>query len=250
VPLAAAHRRAPARGAAGPGTAHHRRRGPARRRRRPRGLALFRTAPRGRGRAGDGGSAGGERRRRPAVATVDAAQTPIIIETPDPPTAEANKDATKPRCSLRRRRRSPRPRTTPRAPSTVDRAPAVDPRAASTARVRPPGKPVPRVGEDPALAATTASARRGRRTRRPRTHRPTAATANVTSCRRRSRRATRQRAAAGDDRRVRQRLDPRRLQGSFFERNVCMDQRCEEARFRSTPECVDVLDRKRKRLSQ
>jgi len=29
-----------------------------------------------------------------------------------------------------------------------------------------------------------------------------------------------------------------------------MDQRCEEARFRSTPECVDVLDRKRKHLSQ
>ena len=38
--------------------------------------------------------------------------------------------------------------------------------------------------------------------------------------------------------------------GSFFERNVCLDQRCEEARFRSTPECIDVLDRKRKRLSQ
>jgi len=38
--------------------------------------------------------------------------------------------------------------------------------------------------------------------------------------------------------------------GSFFERNICMDQRCEEARFRSTPECADVLARKRKRTSQ
>ena len=38
--------------------------------------------------------------------------------------------------------------------------------------------------------------------------------------------------------------------GSFFERNICLDQRCEEGRFRSTPECIDVLDRKRKRQSQ
>ncbi len=38
--------------------------------------------------------------------------------------------------------------------------------------------------------------------------------------------------------------------GSFFERNICLDQRCEEARFRSTPECVDVLNRKGKRQSQ
>ena len=38
--------------------------------------------------------------------------------------------------------------------------------------------------------------------------------------------------------------------GSFFVRNVCLDQRCEEARFRSVPECADVLARKRKRLGQ
>ena len=117
--------------------------------------------------------------------------------------------------------------------------------------MRPPGKPVPRVGEDPPLAANN-----GIGTTRP-PESPTPGSPN---------------ASVNGDRHVVPTTPPSRdygtvqrptapaeyggqsirdvCKGSFFERNVCLDQRCEEARFRSTPECVDVLDRKRKRQSQ
>jgi hypothetical protein len=89
-----------------------------------------------------------------SVAASPAPPTPaqqIIIETPDPsPPSSLGKDDTK----------SPLPTPSPTTPadttaraSTADRAASPDVGAASGARGRPPGKPVPRVGEDPPLAA-------------------------------------------------------------------------------------------------
>ena len=117
--------------------------------------------------------------------------------------------------------------------------------------MRPQGKPVPpRAGEDPPLAATN-----GIGTTRP-PDSPTAGSPNAS--------VSGSHAAPGTT----QPRDPGTVQrppapadyggqsirdvckGSFFERNICLDQRCEEARFRATPECVAVLDRKRKVQSQ
>jgi serine/threonine protein kinase len=88
----------------------------------------------------------------PATPTTPMSQ--IIIETPDPaPTSALPKDAAK----------SPVPTAgiTPPVDSgaraaPADRAAIADAGAASAARVRPLGKPVPRVGEDPPLASNNA----------------------------------------------------------------------------------------------
>jgi len=116
--------------------------------------------------------------------------------------------------------------------------------------VRPQGKPVPRAGEDPALANN------GIGTMRPPESPPTGpANPGVNGDRHVVPAPTQPR----DYGSVPRPTTPPEYgapsirdicKGSFFERNVCLDQRCEEARFRSTPECIDVLDRKRKRLSQ
>jgi len=186
----------------------------------------------------------------PASSVVATPATPaqqIIIETPEPaPTSTLPNDAAN----------SPLP--TPAAPpadttaraSTADRAPIPEAGAASGARLRPPGKPVPRVGEDPPLAANNGSA-----TIRPPESPPTTGLPNasvngdrhgVPSTVPPRDPATGQRPAAESSGQTIRDV----CKGSFFERNICLDQRCEEGRFRSTPECIDVLDRKRKRQSQ
>jgi hypothetical protein len=38
-----------------------------------------------------------------------------------------------------------------------------------------------------------------------------------------------------------------KLGGGFFARNVCVDEKCEEARYRNVGECPKVLARKRQR---
>jgi len=188
----------------------------------------------------------------PASAVVAAPAPPpqeIIIETPEPaPASTLAKDAaTSPPTT-------PSPAvaadTTARA-SSSDRAQIADVGAASGARVRPPGKPVPRVGEDPALAANN-----GIGTTRPPESSATASPGAgvngdrhpVPSAPSSRDNGTAQRPTAPAEYGGQSIRDV--CKGSFFERNVCLDQRCEEARFRSTPECVEVLDRKRKRLSQ
>jgi len=186
----------------------------------------------------------------PLVAAPTPSPSPIIIETPEPPTETVAKDASKAPVSL------PVPPvatadTTARA-STGERAASPDVGAASSARLRPPGKPVPRVGDDPALATNNGLAT----TRPPET--PTAGTPSPSpngdrhiapgAPPQRDYAAPVQRPTASAESGAQSIRDV--CKGSFFERNVCMDQRCEEARFRSTPECVEVLDRKRKHLSQ
>ena len=183
-----------------------------------------------------------------AVVTAPAAQPPIIIETADPPPAEVAKDSTK--APVPTPSAATTAETTAR-PSLAERAPIPDVGASAT-RVRPPGKPVPRVGEDPALAANSGSG-----TIRP-PEPPTVGLPNASvgaerhtvpgAASSRESVGAVPRAAAPTEYGAQSIRDV--CKGSFFERNVCMDQRCEEARFRSTPECVDVIDRKRKRVSQ
>jgi hypothetical protein len=176
---------------------------------------------------------------------------PIIIEAPEEPPSTLAKDATKAPVPM------PVPPVTATADtgargSTVDRAPSPDAGAASSARLRPPGKPVPRVGDDPSVAANN-----GLGTTRP-PDSPTPGSPN---------------SSPSADRHVAPGTPPSRdygapaqrpvpaiesstqsihdvCKGSFFERNICMDQRCEEARFHSTPECIEVLARKRKYMGQ
>jgi len=189
----------------------------------------------------------------PASSVIAAPAPPapeIIIETPEPsPTSTLANDAIKSPPVPPVPSAATAADTTARAAS-ADRATMPDAGAASGPRIRPPGKPVPPVGQDPAMAATN-----GIGTTRPpeaaTTASPTPSTnGHLTPSMPPSRDGgTVQRPTAGGEygggasiRDV--------CKGSFFERNVCLDQRCEEARFRSTPECIDVLDRKRKRLSQ
>jgi len=169
--------------------------------------------------------------------------SPIIIETADPPTAALAKDATK------------APLPTPSAATTADAgaraslgAPLAD-AGASAVRVRPPGQPVPRVGEDPALAAGNGIGT----TRSAESSSTGAANAGINGDRHGAAGATSrdsgsaQRPTAPADYAGQSIRDV--CKGSFFARNVCMDQRCEDARFRSTPECVEVLERKSNRSS-
>jgi len=136
--------------------------------------------------------------------------------------------------------------------STSERAASPDVGAASSARLRPPGKPVPRVGDDPALATNNGLAT----TRPPETPITGVPTPSSNGDRHMAPGAPPQRDYAAPAQRPTATAETGAqsirevCKGSFFERNVCMDQRCEEARFRSTPECVEVLDRKRKHLSQ
>jgi len=176
------------------------------------------------------------------VAAPPKPASPIIIETADPPTSTLAKDATKAAVP------------TPSVATTADTgaraslgAPIAD-AGASGVRVRPPGKPVPRVGEDPALAAnngmgttrstestTTGSANGGINGDR-------RAAAGTTTSRDSG---SAQRPTAPADYAGQSIRDV--CKGSFFARNVCMDERCEDPRFRSTPECLVVLERKSNR---
>jgi hypothetical protein len=142
-------------------------------------------------------------------------------------------------------------------PSLGEHAPIVDASAASAARVRPPGKPVPRVGDDPALTASTTGAGTARtpdgttvfpNTGVPTTNgdrsRPPSATAARDAYVAGQRSATPSYEAAPES--------VRDVCGKlgFIARAVCLDERCEEARFRSTPECIGILARKTSRQNQ
>jgi serine/threonine protein kinase len=178
---------------------------------------------------------------------------PIIVETPEPPTTTSTLP--------------PQPATPPKEPavstppasitgdeaaakaSSAGKAPMVD-LSASAPRVRPAGKPVPRVGDDPALAANGGLGPN----RPPEPQNPGVPSANGNGGDRSKPAAP---APSTRDYPMPQpppaTAEPGPLsigdvcKGSWLERNVCMDERCEEARFRSTPTCVDVLNRKRKR---
>jgi hypothetical protein len=178
--------------------------------------------------------------------------TPIIIETPEAEPSTPAKDATKAPVPV------PAPPVTATADtgarvSTVDRTPIPDAGAASSPRVRPPGKPVPRVGDEPALAANNNAAGTTRPAEPPTTASPYS---SPNGDRRPVPSAPASRDAGGIVQHPVPGAEPATqsirdvCKGSFFERNVCMDQRCEEARFRSTPDCAEVLDRKRRHLSQ
>ena len=178
------------------------------------------------------------------VAAPPAPASPIIIETADPPTSTLAKDATK------------APVPTPSVATSADSGARASLGAsnadagASGVRVRPPGKPVPRVGEDPALAASNGPGMT-RSTESSTTGSPNsgingdrrAAPGTMTS--RDS--GSAQRPTAPADYAGQSIRDV--CKGSFFARNVCMDERCEDPRFRSTPECVEVLERKSNRSS-
>ncbi|MDQ6639190.1 MAG: hypothetical protein M3Z15_05940, partial [Pseudomonadota bacterium] len=140
--------------------------------------------------------------------------------------------------------------------TSVERAPMADglSAAASAARVRPPGKPVPRVGEDPALAASTGN---GTTTRAIEYPSPSSPGASGNGERSRLSGA----APPRDYPAVQRPTSPvmesaaeslRELcgKGAFVSRAVCMDERCEEARFHSLPECAEVLARKNRRGQQ
>ena len=116
--------------------------------------------------------------------------------------------------------------------------------------MRPPGKPVPRVGEDPALATTT-----GANPTRPVDY-PNTGVPATNSERPRPSAAT-PREYAGTQRpipsiaeappeSVREACGKR----TFIALAVCIDEKCEEARFRSTPECIGILARKTSRQNQ
>ena len=177
----------------------------------------------------------------PQAPAVPAA--PIIIETADPSTTSASTKDAKTAVPV-----SSATTTAEAGPRASIGAPGFDPSASGASRVRPAGKPVPRVGEDPALASSN-----GNSTTRP-LDSPTPGLPNASSSGERHPLpgVTPQRDYPGTQRPT----TPFEFgaqsvrdvcKGSFFERNVCMDERCEEARFRSTPECMDVLARKRKR---
>ncbi|MEO5844822.1 MAG: protein kinase [Caldimonas sp.] len=192
----------------------------------------------------------------PAAASVEAPATPalsstvpgtaIIIEAADPaPPAPLAKDA----------------RSTLSAPpvatgadaglrtSTAERGAAFDTGAASAARLRPTGKPVPRVGDDPALASTAPAG--AARALDPTSPQAPAVTGN--SERSRGANPTTARDYPGAQRPatalpvVQNSIREVCGKHSFLARAVCMDERCEEPRFRSTPDCAEVLARKNRR---
>ena len=188
----------------------------------------------------------------PVTEAKRGSDAPIIVETPEPPAttstlpngATQSKEAAVP---------------TPSAPiaggdaaakaSIAGKASSIDPGAASSPRLRPPGKPVPRVGEDPALASNGGLGVN----RPPEPQNPGLPNANGNGDRSKlptpgpSTRdyAVPQPPSTTPESAPQSVTDV--CKGSFFERNVCMDERCEEARFRLTPACVDVLKRKRQR---
>ncbi len=171
--------------------------------------------------------------------------TSIIIEAAEPaPSSTLAKDA---KSALPTPSVAATADTAPRI-ATGDRAPMFD--AASAARVRPPGKPVPRVGEDPALASTNPGA--APRPLDPANPQLPAATGS--NERSRAAAATIARDYPGVQRPAPSEAHESILQvcgkQSFLARAVCMDERCEEPRFRSTPDCADVLARKNRRGQQ
>jgi hypothetical protein len=128
------------------------------------------------------------------------------------------------------------------------KTPSVDASAASGPRPRPVGKPVPRVGDDPSLASTGPAISRPGEPQNPGTAN---GAGNIDRSKLPSATPPRTDYPAVQRPPAPAESGPPSLsevcRGSFFERNVCMDERCEEARFRSTSECVEVLNRKRKR---
>ena len=131
------------------------------------------------------------------------------------------------------------------------------PDAASSPRVRPQGKPVPRV-EDPATAATAMPAQGARNA----DFLPPATTLGTTA-------ADRQRANAREpvaalkpppavvdnEARNETRAEPRTAREAcgnrnFFSLAVCMDERCELPRYRATAECIPILARKAERANR
>lgn len=183
----------------------------------------------------------------PAVPAAVAATPPPIIETPDPSEAAAlAKDAKTPSTSSLATNADTGSRG-----STGDRANAADGET-NAARVRPAGKPVPRVGEDGALAATNSAFGT---TRPPDSAAPTfpAANANADRSRPPSATAPRDYTAAQRPALVENASDALHEacgKQSFLARAICMDERCEEPRYRSAPDCAEVLARKNRRRQQ
>ena len=190
----------------------------------------------------------------PAPASAPVAMSPVIIEeaAPKTPPIEAaptasGKGVAETSSAIGGNDTGPR--------SAPERAPIVDAAstAASAARVRPVGKPVPKVGDD---ASTTAAPSIGSGALRP-LDSPGGSLVP----------------APGSDRsrplpspspsQVRDPYAPARSAApveagpqtiedacgklGFFARNVCFDERCEEARFRNTGVCPEVLARKARR---
>jgi len=129
--------------------------------------------------------------------------------------------------------------------------------AGGDARARPPGRPVPRVDGDPATASTGNALQRpgdstgsGNPAYGPANNSPAALAERARAA-----------AAARDVAIATQRPVPvvevgpssareacgRRV---FISLAICMDEKCEEARFRSTPECIGILARKQSRENQ
>jgi len=176
----------------------------------------------------------------PVPETKRASTAPIIVEPAEPATTSAlPSDATL----------SKEPAMSTPTASIAGKAPMVEAAAASGPRVRPAGKPVPRVGEDPALASSASPGIN----RPPEPQNPGLVNANGNSDRSKMPSPTPpsrdypalQQPPAAVESASQSVTDV--CKGSFFERNVCMDERCEEARFRSSSVCVEVLARKRKR---
>ena len=128
--------------------------------------------------------------------------------------------------------------------------------AGSDARARPPGRPVPRVDGDPATASTGNPLRPGDSTG---SGNPAFGPANNSPAALAER--ARAAAAARDAATAMQRPVPvveagpssaREACGKrvFISLAICMDEKCEEARFRSTPECIGILARKQSRENQ
>jgi hypothetical protein len=182
----------------------------------------------------------------PAAVRAPVPAAPMIVEAADPAATTMAKDAKAPMTA------PPITATgdTSARASIADRAPVADGGAASAARVRPPGKPVPRVGEDPALATTT-GANPARPVEYPNTGAP------PTNTERPRPQAATPREYAGTQRQIPSIAEaaPESVREACGKRGfialaVCLDEKCEEPRFRSTPECIGILARKTSRQNQ
>ncbi len=121
---------------------------------------------------------------------------------------------------------------------------------ASGARVRPPGRPVPRV-DDPTTASTSSSGLRSV------DGAPSGSSGAVGGERPRSGSQVSVRDAAGGQKALPMAADgepatAREACGkrNFFSLAVCMDERCELPRYRTTAECIPILARKAERANR
>jgi serine/threonine protein kinase len=185
----------------------------------------------------------------PPAAAATTAESPILIEQAAPKTATVEAAPPVSDKPAAESALGDNDKTLSRPGS--ERSPIVDPSsaAASAARVRPAGKPVPKVGEDGALLPAPGTGLNARPPESPGGY-GTTPTPNTD----------------------RSRLTPSPLPGSyaaprpaapseggpqgieevcgklgFFARNVCFDEHCEEARFRNSGVCPEVLARKARR---